>query len=145
MKRVVLIGTTALLTACQPPSDDTPGVFEPFDAARIPATGCAFVADGATDQTALMFATREGNPDFMAHVQFKGELLKLVPREVPDFDSGALDITYDVVDYLKWKVRLLAEPTGTGPDSQGYDGSLTLLRDGTELMTSADIYGECGV
>ena len=145
MRRLLLICAAFGLTACQPPADDTPGVFEPFNAARVADAGCAFFADGTDSQDQYMFATRQGDPDHIALAQFKGELLKLVPPAVPSFDGGALDITYDVLDYLNWKVRLQAEPTGQDAQSVGYDGSLTLSRDDSTITTRADIYGECRI
>ncbi|GLQ20171.1 hypothetical protein ACFFUB_03485 [Algimonas porphyrae] len=145
MRGFLIIAAMAGLTACQPPADDTPGMFEPFAATRVADAACMFFADGDASQDQYMFATREDDVDHIAYVQFKGELLKLIPRDVPDFAGEPLDVTYDVLDYLNWKVRLQAEPTGTDAGSAGYDGSLTLMLDSSELSTSADIYGECRV
>ncbi|WP_298917699.1 hypothetical protein [uncultured Algimonas sp.] len=134
----------AALTACQPPIDATVGELEPFDVTRVGQTHCVFDGENANGDGAL-FATRMADENDMAHVQFKGEFLKLVPRTRPDFDGGPLDITYDVVDYLKWRVRLEATPLSSGVEHTRYEGTLTLLREGSDSLATAAIIGDCGV
>ncbi|MEM7729175.1 MAG: hypothetical protein AAF311_07855 [Pseudomonadota bacterium] len=148
MKRLLLapfvLVPMALLTACQPPVDTAPGTFEPFDVARVGQTHCVFDAVDADGEGAL-FATRMSDENDMAHVQYKGEFLKLVPRVPPTFDAEPLDVTYDVVDYIKWRVRVQVDPVESGPEHTDYEGTLTLLREGSDSLATADVRGSCGV
>ena len=121
------------LAACTPPVDDTPGVFETFDAALIADAGCRFSpVDGGAD--ALLFATYAGNPDHLAVAKFKGETLKLVPKEPQPMDADTFDITYEVIDYLRWQVRASA--------MDGV-GELQLVRDGEPTDRRAAMTGSC--
>lgn len=134
MKRILVI-TAAALCACQPPVDETQGAFETFPVARVQPTECVFKAVDAADTMMALFVTRKDDLDHMGYARFKGETLKLVPREVPDLSGETIDVTYEVVDYLKWKVRVEA----TQQTDASYAGSISLL--GSDV--SAQITGRC--
>ena len=139
MKRLTLIFGAAL-AACNPPVDATTGEFEEFSLDRVQPVGCVFTALGWGDPGMAVFATREGDLDHMAYVRFKGETLKLVPREVPDFSGENIDVTYDVVDYLKWKVRLNVQVFEPKTRPVTYSGDLKF----EGLDAEVAIVGSCG-
>ncbi|MGB6230011.1 MAG: hypothetical protein WBF53_07780 [Litorimonas sp.] len=131
MRGIILLGALALM-ACNPPTRDGAGGFETISASVIDTPRCVFTpADGSEG---IAFATYRDNPDFMAVVRYKGETLKLVPREAPVFDGETFDITYEVIDYLKWQVRAVSED-GVG--------AIRLVRDGVETGTTLDMVGSC--
>ena len=132
MKRLALIPLIAL-AACNPPVDDTPGEFETFSASLIADAGCRFAPVGG-DGDALLFATYADNPDHLAVAKFKGETLKLVPREPQPMDTDSFDILYEVVDYLKWQVRA---------SSVDGVGELRLVRDGEATDRRVAMQGSC--
>ncbi len=136
MKRMIVIFAVALC-ACQPPVDETSGTFETFSVARVQPTECVFTPIGAPDSDEPLFVTRKGDLNHMGYVRYKDETLKLLPRVVPNSSSATIDMSYDVIDYLKWTVRLEA----ARQDDGSYTGSLSLA--GTEV--SANVTGSCGV
>jgi len=135
MKRALTLTAAIALCACQPPVDETLGAFEAFPVARVQPTECVFTAVDAADSEIALFVTRKDDLDHMGYARFKGETLKLVPREVPDLSGETIDVTYEVVDYLKWKVRVEA----TRQTDASYTGSISLL--GSDV--SAQVTGRC--
>lgn len=134
MKRLYVIAA-GLLAACNPPVSDAPGAFEGLMVERVQPAHCIFTAPDSTDTDQALFITRKDDPADMAYVRFKGETLKLVPETVPDFSGEALDVTYDVLDYLDWKVRV----TAVRGDDGVYSGTLSLRN----LGASAPFTGRC--
>ncbi|MEL7232337.1 MAG: hypothetical protein AAGJ85_07495 [Pseudomonadota bacterium] len=132
MKRMFVIAALAL-AACNPTVDSSQGAFETIDEAVLQDVACVFrPADGTEG---VFFATYADNPDFLAVARYKNETIKLVPREVPVFDGDTFDITYEVIDYLKWQVRA---------EAVDGEGGLTLIQDGTATDITADMIGSCG-
>jgi hypothetical protein len=70
----------------------------------------------------------------MGVARFGGETIKLAPREIPTFDGNSFDVTYDVIDYLKWQIRV------TSDDGVG---SMRLIRDAQPTNVTLDITGSC--
>jgi len=139
MKRALAL-TAMALCACQPPVDETQGAFETFPVARVQPTECVFTAVDAADAEMALFVTRKDDLDHMGYARFKGETLKLVPREVPDLSGETIDVTYEVIDYLKWKVRVQAETTNWETRPTTYTGQISLL----DTDISVPITGVCG-
>lgn len=138
MRALYLVGAIALV-GCNPPVNNDPGQFETIPLATIENPACVFnpVIDETVEATSsieVAFATYQDNPDYMAVARYKGETLKLVPREVPSFDQNTFDVTYDVVDYLKWQIRV------TSADGAG---EMRLLQDGQPSDTALAIRGGC--
>jgi hypothetical protein len=127
----------ASLAACQPTGDQTPAQFETFALDRVQPVGCAFVGSDMdfSEVGEVLFATRDGDPDFTAYARYGGETLRLMPRTTPAKADIRYDITYDVVDYLNWEIRVLADRR---PDGL-YDGTMTLLGKDSEVS----IIGRC--
>jgi hypothetical protein len=136
MKRLVVISaliSALILVACNPTVDDSLGVFEAIDPALLPDVACVFEpADGSEG---VLFATYKDNPDYLAVARYKSETIKLVPREEPVFEGDTFDVTYEVIDYLKWQVRA---------EAVNGEGGLTLIRDGVPTDITADMIGSCG-
>ena len=131
MRMLLLISAAGFLAACNPPSNDEPGQFETIALSVIENPACVFTP---IDSEGVAFATYQDNPDFMAVARFGGETIKLVPREIPSFDGDTFDVTYDVIDYLKWQIRVTSD-NGVG--------DMRLLQDGQPTEIALDITGSC--
>lgn len=123
------------LSACSRPVTELAGDFETLSLATMEAPGCVFhTADAPDDDEAILFATYLGNLDHIAVVRFKGETIKLVPKEVPDLSSDTFDVTYEVIDYLNWQVRVVSE---------GGMGQLQLIQKGQPTAIITPMIGSC--
>lgn len=131
--RYLLLITAGLLVACNPSPDSGQGGFETIALDIIDSPNCVFTPVGEDEGVA--FATYADNLDNMAVARYKGETIKLVPKEVPTFDGNTFDVTYEVIDYLKWQVRARSDD-GTG--------ELQLIRDGEVTNITLPIEGSCG-
>ena len=130
--RALFFLSAGLLVACNPPVNNAPGQFETIAFGTISNPDCVFTPVGESDGVA--FATYQDNPDYMAVARYKGETIKLVPREVPNFEGATFDVTYDVVDYLKWQIRVASED-GVG--------EMRLFQDGQPTEIAQQITGSC--
>ncbi|MGJ8559863.1 MAG: hypothetical protein ACSHX3_06470 [Litorimonas sp.] len=132
----VIAGLTALSACSRPTSAEMIGTFETLSLATIEKPGCVFrTAESAEgDDNAVVFATYEGNLDYIAVTRFKGETIKLVPKEVPDLSDDTFDVTYEVIDYLRWQVRASAD-NGIG--------ELRLIQNGEETDVVSAMIGSC--
>lgn len=140
-KALLVIALVALSACSRPTATVMTGTFETLSLGTIETPGCVFRAnDTPQNSDEILFATYFGNLDHIAVARFKGETIKLVPKEVPDLTTDGLDITYEVIDYLKWQVRLqveMIEPTSRPPI---LSGTLTLV--GTDVVST--VTGLCG-
>ena len=130
--RALFFLSAGLLVACNPPVDRTQGQFETIAPGTISNPDCVFTP--ADDSEGVAFATYQDNPDHMAVARYKGETIKLVPREVPTFEADTFDVTYDVVNYLKWQIRVT---------SVNGVGEMRLLQDSQETDIAQQITGSC--
>lgn len=123
------------LSACSRPATELTGDFETLSLATIDAPGCVFhTAEGLDDDNAILFVTYLGNLDHIAVVRFKGETIKLVPKEVPDMTTDTFDVTYEVIDYLNWQVQAVSE------DGRG---QLQLIQKGEPTAIITPMIGSC--
>lgn len=149
--------TAFCLVACNPPVDETPGAFETIPETTIADPDCLFrVGNSAFEETqpdevqadagiaeedvtidpnGIVFATYRDNPDFLAVARFKGETIKLAPKEIPEFEGDTFDVTYDVIEYRKWQIRAV---------SQQGEGELRLIRNNVVTDVSIAMQGSCG-
>jgi hypothetical protein len=140
MKATFPVAAMAVLTAlsaCSRPSPaELTGEFETLSLRTIEAPKCVFrAADRMDDDEAVIFATYDGNLDHIAVTRYKGETIKLVPKEVPDLSSDTFDVTYEVIDYLNWQVR------ATSVDGIG---QLELIQRGEPTEVASLMIGSCG-
>lgn len=132
---LALITAMTVLSACSRPAIDLTGTFETISLGTIEEPGCVFrQADATDDDEAVLFVTYDGNLDHIAVVRYKGETIKLVPKEVPDLTDDTFDVMYEVIDYLNWQVR--AEVT------DGI-GQIQLLQKGEPTSILSSMVGSC--
>ncbi|GHA82314.1 hypothetical protein GCM10009069_01810 [Algimonas arctica] len=132
---VATMAALVALSACNRPSGDLTGTFETLLLATIENPGCVFrSAETPEDDEAVIFATYAGNLDYIAVTRFKGETIKLVPKEVPDMSTDTFDVTYEVIDYLRWQVRAVVD-NGIG--------ELRLIQNGEPTDIVSPMIGSC--
>lgn len=133
---VATIAALIALSACsRPTATELTGTFETLSLATIEEPGCVFRAfETPEDDDAVVFATYEGNLDHIAVARFKGETIKLVPKDVPDISVDTFDVTYEVIDYLRWQVRASAD-NGIG--------ELRLIQNGEQTDVVSAMIGGC--
>lgn len=134
--KAIFVLALVALSACSRPAVELTGDFETLSLATIEAPGCVFhQAEAPNDDDAILFATYLGNLDHIAVVRFKGETIKLVPKETPDLSSDTFDVTYEVIDYLNWQVRA---------ESDNGVGQLQLIQKGEPTAIITPMSGSCG-
>lgn len=142
MKRALVI-FTGLLAACQPPSDDTPGTFEPFDASNVGDTVCHFGVSG--EIVSAYFAT-DPDPESRGFVRFKGERIKMTPAEpLAVDDAGALSGRYVAIDYPRWEIVLDGADIGAANSPPTYEVTLALFEGDRPVETSPTLIGRCAI
>lgn len=131
----VIAGLTALSACSRPEPAEMKGTFETLSLATLEEPGCVFRAfETPEDDDAVVFATYAGNLDHIAVARFKGETIKLVPKEVPDLSVDTFDVTYEVIDYLRWQVRASVD-NGIG--------ELRLIQNGETTDVVSAMIGSC--
>lgn len=133
---VAAMAALTALSACSRPSPaELTGEFETLSLGKIEAPKCVFrAADRMDDDEAVIFATYDGNLDHIAVTRYRGETIKLVPKEVPNLSSDTFDVTYEVIDYLNWQVR------ATAVDGIG---QLQLIQSGEPTDVTSLMIGSC--
>jgi hypothetical protein len=134
---IAILASLVALSACSRPTPaEMTGAFETLSLATIEKPECVFrTAESAEgDDNAVVFATYKGNLDYIGVTRFKGETIKLVPKEVPDLSDDTFDVTYEVIDYLRWQVRAVV--------NNGI-GELRLIQNGEETDVVSAMIGSC--